>query len=59
VSAGAADVILDAPSLPAAGRKKGVMSKVVASTAMGNFGWQLVMLAKVSDRSCPQRVTPA
>ncbi len=46
LAAGAADVILDAPSLPAAGRKKGVMSKVVASAAMGNFGWQLMVLAK-------------
>jgi ABC-type nitrate/sulfonate/bicarbonate transport system substrate-binding protein len=46
VAAGAADLILDAPSLPAAGRKKGVMSKVVANGAMGNFGWQLMVLAK-------------
>jgi ABC-type nitrate/sulfonate/bicarbonate transport system substrate-binding protein len=46
LAAGAADVILDAPSLPAAGRRKGVMSKVVASAAMGSFGWQLMVLAK-------------
>src|SRR5260370_13915818 len=46
MAAGAADLILDAPSLPAAGRKKGVMSKVVANAAMGNFGWQLMVLAK-------------
>ena len=46
LAAGAADVILDAPSLPAAGRRKGVMSKVVANAAMGNFGWQLMVLAK-------------
>jgi ABC-type nitrate/sulfonate/bicarbonate transport system substrate-binding protein len=45
MAAGAADVILDAPSLPAAGRKKGVMSKVVANACMGNFGWQLMVLA--------------
>jgi ABC-type nitrate/sulfonate/bicarbonate transport system substrate-binding protein len=38
LAAGAADLILDAPSLPAAGRKKGVMSKVVANGAMGNYG---------------------
>jgi ABC-type nitrate/sulfonate/bicarbonate transport system substrate-binding protein len=44
LAAGAADVILDAPSLPAAGRKKGVMSKAVANGAMGNFGWQLMVL---------------
>ena len=46
MAAGAADVILDATSLPAAGRKKGVMSKVVANAAMGSFGWQLMVLAK-------------
>jgi NitT/TauT family transport system substrate-binding protein len=46
MAAGAADVILDAPALPAAGRKKGVMSKAVANGAMGNFGWQLMVLAK-------------
>jgi ABC-type nitrate/sulfonate/bicarbonate transport system substrate-binding protein len=46
MAAGAADLILDAPSLSAAGRKKGVMSKVVANGAMGNFGWRLMVLAK-------------
>src|SRR6201995_6023069 len=46
LAAGAADLILDAPSLPAAGRKKGVMSKIVANGSMGNFGWQLMVLAK-------------
>jgi ABC-type nitrate/sulfonate/bicarbonate transport system substrate-binding protein len=46
LAAGAADLILDAPSLPAAGRKKGVMSKAVANGSMGNFGWQLMVLAK-------------
>src|ERR1700733_7808864 len=46
LAAGAADLILDAPSLPAAGRPKGGMSKVVANGAMGNFGWQLMVLAK-------------
>jgi ABC-type nitrate/sulfonate/bicarbonate transport system substrate-binding protein len=46
MAAGAADLILDAPSLSPAGRKKGVMSKVVANGAMGNFGWQLMVLAK-------------
>src|SRR6185437_15001754 len=45
-AAGAADLILDAPSLPAAGRKKGVMSKVVANGSMGNFGWRLMVLTK-------------
>jgi ABC-type nitrate/sulfonate/bicarbonate transport system substrate-binding protein len=46
LAAGAADLILDAPSLPAAGRKKGIMSKVVANGSMGNFGWQLMVPTK-------------
>jgi NitT/TauT family transport system substrate-binding protein len=46
LAAGAADLILDAPSLPSAGRTKGVMSKVVANGSMGNFGWQLMVPAK-------------
>jgi ABC-type nitrate/sulfonate/bicarbonate transport system substrate-binding protein len=46
LAAGAADLILDVPSLAAAGRAKGVMSKVVANGAMGNFGWQLMVPAK-------------
>jgi NitT/TauT family transport system substrate-binding protein len=44
LAAGAADLILDAPGLPAAGRNKGVMSKAVANAAMGNFGWHLMVL---------------
>jgi NitT/TauT family transport system substrate-binding protein len=46
MAAGAADIILDPPSLVAAGRKKGVMSKIVASASMGSFGWQLMVKAK-------------
>src|SRR5258705_5606242 len=46
MAAGAPAVSLDAPSLPAAGRKKGVMSKVVANAAMGSFGWQVIVPAK-------------
>ena len=46
MAAGAADVILDATSLAAAGRSKGVLSKVVANAAMGSYGWQLMVLAK-------------
>ena len=46
MAAGAADVILDATSLVSAGRKKGVMSKVVANAAVGYFGWQLMVLSK-------------
>jgi len=46
IAAGAADIILDPPSLVSAGRKKGVMSKIVANASMGNFGWQLMVPAK-------------
>src|SRR3954471_13461047 len=46
MAAGAADMILDPPSLVSAGRKKGVMSRIVANAAMGNFGWQLMVPAK-------------
>ena len=46
MAAGAADIILDPPSLVSAGRKKGVMSKIVAGATMGNFGWQLMAPAK-------------
>jgi NitT/TauT family transport system substrate-binding protein len=46
MAAGAADIILDPPSLVSAGRKKGVMSKIVANAAMGNYGWKLMVPAK-------------
>ena len=46
MAAGAADIILDPPSLVSAGRKKGVMSKIVASATMGSFGWQLMVPVK-------------
>ncbi len=46
MAAGAADIILDPPSLVSAGRKKGVMSKIVADATMGNYGWQLMVPAK-------------
>jgi len=48
MAAGAADIILDPPSLVSAGRKKGVMSKIVANASMGNFGWQLMVPIKSS-----------
>src|ERR1700760_3307285 len=48
MAAGAADIILDPPSLGSAGRKKGVMSKIVAKAAMGNYGWQLMVPTKSS-----------
>ncbi len=46
MAAGAADIILDPPSLVSAGRKKGVMSRVVGNATMGNYGWQLMVPAK-------------
>jgi ABC-type nitrate/sulfonate/bicarbonate transport system substrate-binding protein len=46
MAAGAADIILDPPSLVSAGRRKGVMSRIVANAAMGNFGWQLMVPVK-------------
>ncbi len=46
MAAGAADIVLDPPSLVSAGRKKGVMSRIVANAAMGNFGWQLMVPVK-------------
>src|ERR1700760_4036479 len=46
MAAGAADIILHPPSLVSAGRKKGVMAKIVANAAMGNYGWQLMVPAK-------------
>jgi NitT/TauT family transport system substrate-binding protein len=46
MAAGAADIILDPPSLVSAGRKKGVMSRIVARASMGNFGWQLMVPTK-------------
>jgi ABC-type nitrate/sulfonate/bicarbonate transport system substrate-binding protein len=46
MAAGAADIILDPPSLVSAGRKKGVMSKIVSNASMGNFGWQLMVPVK-------------
>lgn len=46
MAAGAADIVVDPPSLVSAGRTKGVMSKIVANATMGNFGWQLMVPAK-------------
>src|ERR1700732_1979098 len=46
MAAGAAAVILDQPSLVSAGRKKGVLSRIVANASMGNFGWQLMVPLK-------------
>src|SRR5947208_15260761 len=46
MAAGASDIILDPPSLVSAGRRKGVMSRIVGAATMGNFGWQLMAPAK-------------
>jgi NitT/TauT family transport system substrate-binding protein len=43
LAAGAADVILDAPSLAAAGAPKGVNSKLVAGGALGYYEWHLMV----------------
>ncbi len=45
LAAGAADIILDPPSLPAASRSKGVLAKVVAPGSMRYFGWQMMVPA--------------
>jgi NitT/TauT family transport system substrate-binding protein len=54
LAAGAADVILDPPSLVATGRKRGVASKIVAGGTTANLGWFLMVgakspITKVSD----------
>ena len=46
LAAGAADIILDPPSLVATGRKRGVPSKLVAGGTAANLGWFLVVPAK-------------
>ena len=51
MAAGAADVILDATSLPAAGRKKGVMSKVVANAAIVPAGTGGAINVFATDRT--------
>ena len=43
LAAGAADIVLDAPALTAAGIRKGVASKVVAGGATGYMGWHLLV----------------
>ncbi len=43
LAAGAADVILDAPSLVAAGVTKGIKSKLVTCGALAYFGWHLMV----------------
>jgi len=45
LAAGAADLILDPPALVATGRKKGVMSKLVAAGGMEASGWFLMVRA--------------
>src|ERR1044072_2455868 len=45
LAAGAADVIMNSASSVSAGLKKGVMAKNVAGTALGYYGWHLVVKA--------------
>src|SRR5436305_13970741 len=46
MAAGAADIILDPPSLVSAGRKRGVLSRIGSNAARGNFGRQLMVPTK-------------
>jgi NitT/TauT family transport system substrate-binding protein len=43
IAAGAADMIMNSASSVAAGLKKGVMAKNLAGTALGYYGWHLVV----------------
>src|SRR5437868_11792335 len=43
MAAGAADMIMNSASSVAAGIKKGVLAKNVAGTALGYYGWHLVV----------------
>jgi NitT/TauT family transport system substrate-binding protein len=43
LAAGAADVIMNSASSVSAGLKKGVMAKNVAGTALGYYGWHMVV----------------
>src|SRR3954451_9129870 len=45
MAAGAADIIMNSASSVAAGIKKGVMAKNLAGTALGYYGWHLVVKA--------------
>src|SRR5262249_59874169 len=42
-AAGAADLQLNSVPLVAAGRKKGVLTKAVAASALGYYGWYLMV----------------
>jgi NitT/TauT family transport system substrate-binding protein len=43
LAAGAADLILDPPSLVATGQRKGIQSKIVAGATLGYYGWRLMV----------------
>jgi NitT/TauT family transport system substrate-binding protein len=43
LAAGAADLILDPPSLVATGLHKGIRSKIVAGASLGYYGWRLMV----------------
>jgi len=51
MAAGAADIIMNSASSVAAGIKKGVLAKNLAGTALGYYGWHLVVKAdsKIKD----------
>src|SRR5258705_7026067 len=53
MAAGAADMIMNSASSVAAGIKKGVLAKNLAGTALGYYGWHLVVNAasKLKDVS--------
>ncbi|HEY4252285.1 MAG TPA: ABC transporter substrate-binding protein [Roseomonas sp.] len=54
LAAGAADIILDPPSLVAAGLRRGVGSKLVAGASLGYFGWHLMVRADSPIREVAQ-----
>src|SRR5438132_6219407 len=53
MAAGAADMIMNSASSVAAGIRKGVLAKNLAGTALGYYGWHLVVKAdsKIKDAS--------
>src|SRR5256885_9758463 len=46
LAAGAADLILDPPSLVSAGRTESAMPKIRPNPSMGRFGWQVMGAAQ-------------
>ena len=54
LAAGAADVILDPPSLVAAGLRRGVGSRLVAGASLAYHGWHLMVRADSAIQSVAQ-----